>query len=215
MLKRIFAVVLALLIVFPILIYNTLDAKACNGSYYSGYPDFNCHTLNGGVGNYGYTNRYYWVDSTASGYSTRIQDAVNSWIYTSATVGVSTPISILKTTTKSNGTFEVHYNAISGTISPGACYQYTYQTQIDPNSSNWGWAKVILNSNTFYSLLATEQQASIAHEFGHAMGLNHTLEILGAYPPNDPNRIMTPSDMGRTTIIPTAGDLQVINHLYA
>ncbi|WP_157629732.1 hypothetical protein [Clostridium cellulovorans] len=33
------------------------------------YNTFNNYKLNGGVGNYGYANRYYYIDSTAVGFA--------------------------------------------------------------------------------------------------------------------------------------------------
>lgn len=66
------------------------------------YNTFCGYTLNGGVGNYGYSTRNYWIDSSASGYTSLIDDAVSSWVHTTSRLGITTPISLSRTTTKSS-----------------------------------------------------------------------------------------------------------------
>lgn len=62
------------------------------------------YTLNGGVGNYGYNTRNYWVDSSASNYTMMIDTAVSTWVHTTSRLGITTPISLAR---MSSGTLDV------------------------------------------------------------------------------------------------------------
>lgn len=198
-------------------------AKAC-----SSYFDMNCLELNGGVGNYGYSNRYFYITSSASSYTSLIQSAVSSWVYTSQNPGVTTPISIVRTYTQSQSVFDVYYESKYPSyegILAGTFY-YIYSTCLNPNAewptSNWGWSTIILNSPNFGSIGAQNgltanqnKQGTIAHEFGHAMGLAHPLSVIGGFVDYYPNRIMCQLANGRYVYTPSSGDCYVINHLYA
>ena len=45
--------------------------------------------------------------------------------------------------------------------------------QVDPSATDWWWAKVNLNTPVMNTLSTFNQQGTIAHEFGHGMGLAH------------------------------------------
>ena len=74
------------------------------------YHTFGDYTLNGGVGSYGSANRYYWIDASAfsSSQISSIISAAQTWVYTSSAIGVTTPISIERTTTQSSSVFDVY-----------------------------------------------------------------------------------------------------------
>lgn len=73
--------------------------------------------LNGGVGNYGYNDRYYWISSSFnSTYTKRIKNAVRDWVYTTDSVGVTTPISLVNTSTKSQSVFDVYPSDLGNRI---------------------------------------------------------------------------------------------------
>ena len=216
MLKRIMCSICSIAIAVCLLLGYHIDTLACANILYAGYPDYNCHTLNGGVGNYGYTNRYYYVTSSASTYLTDITSAVDGWIYTSSSLGVTTPISLIRTTTQSSSVFDVYYEstAISGAgSSPGVTIHYSSGNAVNANSGNWGWSKIQLNSSYFSGLVTAQKKATIGHEFGHAFGLEHPSMIFGLYP-DDQNRLMTPQP-DRNVTSPQIKDVTVINHLYA
>lgn len=144
------------------------------------------YVLNGGVGNYGYTNRYYYVDSSCtSTMSSDITTAWNQWIHTTTTPGITTSISVVKTTNKPDSVFDFYYKKQyeeeDGVY--GVTLFWAYQKQLSETgyfpSTNWGWTQVILNKPTFVSLSRStgglnRQKGVIAHEIGHAMGLCHT-----------------------------------------
>ena len=103
--------------------YQTL-ALSCSSSGISIYciHSWNCyqdHKLTAGVGDYGNNKRYYWVDSNfSSNYKDRIDYAFEFWTYTSDNPGVTTPISIKKTSLKSDSTFDIYRGNISGNSLP-------------------------------------------------------------------------------------------------
>lgn len=172
------------------------------------YNTFGDHVLNGGVGNYGYSNRYYYVTTSASGYSSLIHKAMDSWIYTTERLSITTPISYVQTSTQSSSVMDIYagnyYSSDTGIIAQTTFW--VYSTQLDPYKSNWGWNKIQLNMPVMSTLDTYDQQGSIAHEMGHAFGLDHNNE--------DPTTIMCQLAYGRFVYMPTPDDLNGINHLY-
>lgn len=80
------------------------------------YNTFKGHKMSSGIGNYGKSTKFYWVDSSASTYSTKIANSFDRWIYSSKYAGILTPISYRKTTTKSASTIDFYrVNSLSGT----------------------------------------------------------------------------------------------------
>lgn len=204
--KKLFGVVLAMFILIganiPVYAYNTFG-----------------YTLNGGVGNYGYSTRNYWVDSSASSYTTLIDDAVSSWVHTTSRLSITTPISLSRTTTKSSSYFDVYLLAMPGSSNTVAgTYFYVKNVGcINPNlegpNQNWSWTEIHLNSNSFPTLSVSNsltddqnRQGTIAHEFGHAMGLAHNN--------NNTNVIMCQLKYGRKVYLPMADDANGINSIY-
>ena len=58
---------------------------------------------------YGKKKRYYWIDSDFSKkYKEQISNAFEHWTYTSSNPGVTTSISIKKSSLKSDATLEIH-----------------------------------------------------------------------------------------------------------
>lgn len=183
------------------------------------YNTFGNYTLNGGVGNYGYSTRNYWIDSSASGYTTLIDNAVSSWVQTTSRLGITTPISLSRTTTKSSSYFDVYLVAMPGfsnTVA-GTFFYVKNVGCINPGlegpNQNWSWTEIDLNSNEFPTLTKNDylsadekRQGTVAHEFGHAMGLAHSN--------NNPNVIMCQLKSGRRVYLPMADDANGINSLY-
>ena len=210
--KRLFVLILSLIFISSI---PLTEALACTNYY-----DYNCRYLIGGVGNWGSNNRAYYISNSASGYTDLIQKAVNSWVYTTNEgPHVSTPISIVRTTNYSSSVFDVYcgspLSAPSGALGLTEMYCFgNVPVGINGNTptSNWEYAVITLIEPNFsniparYSLSANDnKQATIAHEFGHAMGLSHTLKNWC---------IMCTFDNDRNTLRANTEDLAVINHLY-
>lgn len=184
------------------------------------YNTFGGYTLNGGVGNYGYSTRNYWIDDSASGYTSLIDDAVSSWVHTTSRLGITTPISLSRTTTKSSSYFDVYLSVIPGSSNTVAgTYLFVKNVGcINPNlnediAQNWSWAEIRLNSNVFPNLTGNsylsageKRQGTVAHEFGHAMGLAHSND--------NPGVIMCQLQYGRRVYLPTVDDANGINSLY-
>ena len=124
-------------------------------------------------------------------------------------IGVTTPISIERTTTQSSSVFDV-YKKYLGVNTLGQTEFWTYSTHHALTngalSTNYGYTKIYIN--TYESSMTGKQlQSTIAHEFGHAFGLSHRQTV--------PSSIMCQTKYGRTAIRASASDLQTINHLYA
>lgn len=177
------------------------------------------YTLNGGVGNYGYSTRNYWIDSSASGYTTIIDNAVSTWVHTTSRLNITTPISLSRTTVKSSSYFDVYLEEMPGSSSTVAgTYIYVKNVgcinpDLEAPNQNYSWTEIILNSNSFPNLqvnngltTAENQQGTVAHEFGHAMGLAHSN--------NNPDVIMCQLKYGRRVYMPMADDANGINSLY-
>lgn len=177
------------------------------------------YTLNGGVGNYGYSTRNYWVDSSASGYTTTIDNAVSTWVHTTSRLDITTPISLSRTDEKSSSYFDIYMNSMPGNNSTVAgTYIYVKNVGcINPNfeapNQNYSWTEIVINSNVFPNLQVSNnlttsqnQQGTIAHEFGHAMGLAHSND--------NPDVIMCQLGSGRRVYMPMADDANGINDLY-
>lgn len=166
-----------------------------------------------GVGAYGASDQHYFVASSASTCETAIDNARYDWVYTTARLGITTPISYTQTTVQSNSRMDFHY----GTYHPessgitGDTSFYNGSTAVggylgggDP-SVDWVWSKIRLNNPNFKSLSAFNEEGTAAHEMGHGMGMKHTSAT---------NQVMCQLGAGRTVNNAQADDLAGINYLY-
>lgn len=181
-----------------LLLGGTLAVGATPAYAYNTWHD---HRLWGGVGGYGYTNQYYYVDGSAGAYLGPAVAAMNGWIYTTESTGVTTPISFLRTSYRPASVidvFQIDYIAAWW----GFTTHYNGSTEIEPTDGNWSWALVQLDG-AFAQ--CQNQQGVIAHEFGHAMGLAHVTAG---------SSVMF-EDIAYTSVaVAAADDLNGINHLY-
>lgn len=173
------------------------------------YFTFNNHVLNGGVGDYGYSKRYFYAAPSTFIYGVPIKNAMNEWIYTTERTGITTPISFRQTTTQADSIMDIH--AGNYTIYPynqmkAWTEHWRYSNRIDPYLSNWGWGKIVINNTNTLEKSQWAQEGVIAHEMGHVLGLaeNNTIS----------NSIMTQEAYGRNVNKAQACDLKGINHLY-
>jgi hypothetical protein len=171
------------------------------------YDTYNDHVLTGGVGNYGYTKRQFFVTTSGSAYATQISSAMNDWIYTTSRVGITTPISFVKTTTQSASEIDF-YTSYSPYIGANGWTEFwKYSSTVDKEQENWGWNKIVINnySISYFGLTTLQAKGVIAHEIGHAFGLDHVL---------NPYQIMCTYGNGRAVTESQTDDLNGINHLY-
>lgn len=169
------------------------------------------YVLNGGVGNWGYSTRNFYITPSASSYASIIQDAMDSWIYTTSRLGVSTSISWSRTYTQSSSYMDFYYGQyFSSDFLAGTTF-WLYQTQIDPSAQNWGWGKIQLNQSStsiggYNNLSAYNKQGTAAHEIGHVFGLADTNTITSS--------IMCQLGYGRSVKEPQVCDLVPIQEMY-
>jgi hypothetical protein len=169
---------------------------------------FSGHTLNGGVGNWGYSTRYYYVSSSASNYSSSISTAMSDWVNSTTRTGISTSLSYRITTTQSSSVMDWYagnyYDVTQGIVA--STEFWVNQRTLNPNMENWGWNKELLNLPSFTPLTSYEQKGTIAHEMGHAFGLDHNQ--------GDIYSIMCQLKYGRAVSMAGTDDLNGINSLY-
>lgn len=175
-----------------------------------GYHTFGDYTINGGVGNYGYTDRYYWVDSSFSDtYVSYINKAVSEWVHTTDSIGVTTPISIKRTKTRGDSVFDYIKGTLdNNTLAHTTLYKHggTLASWRDKSlTENYSYAYIKLDISTMSTISANQRKATCAHELGHAMGLSHHMVSTS---------IMCQKGYGRTAERASKKDLETINHLY-
>lgn len=155
----------------------------------------------------GVGNTCYYVDSSASAYTSRINAAANNWVHT----GYGYNPIYMTAVSSSHGThIDLYGNTTSYWGDPnirGETIMFNSAAQDMTNqisTTNWVYAEIHLNT----SVIATntiETQGTIAHEMGHCFGLAHV---------NDPNCLMYRYSNGRNTHVVTADENNGINALY-
>lgn len=196
------------ILILLILLLSTYTATASASASADKIGDY---VLNGGVGNWGYSTRNYYITSSASSYASIIQDAMDSWIYTTSRLGVSTSISWSRTYTQSSSYMDFYYGQYFTSNTLAATSFWLYQTQINPAAQNWGWGKIQLNQSPtttggFNNLSAFNKQGTAAHEIGHVFGLDDTNTITSS--------IMCQLGSGRSVKEPQVCDLVPIQEMY-
>jgi len=180
-----------------------------NSEQFLAYNTLNDHVINGGVGDYGYTNRYYFITSSAAGYASEIKSAMNDWIYTTQRLGITTPISYKQTTSQKSSVMDIYacYSSNYPYCNANAWTEFwRYQNGVSPFYQNWGWNKIYLNSYNMNNKTSILKKGVIAHEMGHCFGLNENN--------TNPFSIMCQSGYGRRVTAAQADDLYGINYLY-
>ncbi len=159
-------------------------------------PSFAYNTFGGHKLTQGVTGEKYWISSTAAPHATGID---NSWSAWNAT---STPISYTQTATQADSRMDF-YKVSSVNDWWAITTFYVGSTTVDPESTDWWWAKVRLDGD-FAN--CPNKQGVIAHEIGHGMGLAH---VFGGTA-----RLMRNNIASITTTTPKPDDVDGINSLY-
>lgn len=151
----------------------------------------------------GVGNTCYYISSSASAYTSWINNAASLWEYN----GYSNPIYMQAVSSD----YATHMDFYAKTISEDSnlnsninAYTTVYDAngnQISFTSSAWFYANIVINKN------ASPTQATIVHEMGHAFGLDH-------YPSNAYS-IMYNYSSGRQVTSPQECDVAAINYLYS
>lgn len=167
------------------------------------------YVLIGGRFTRGVGNTCYYVDSTASSYTSRINAAANNWVHTEHGAN---PI-YMTAVSSSHGThIDLYgkYDSFWGNTGRilgetkmfnSAAQDITSQTAY----TNWVYAEIYLNRNLL-NTSTDNTQGTIAHEMGHCFGLNE----------NNGNiySIMCQTGAGRAVYQVGADDNNGINAIY-
>lgn len=163
------------------------------------YNTFNEHTRSSGV-----DPMYYYIDSSANNYSNAIFDGVVAWndssYYTRLHYNPDAADIFFSADAFADGS--THIIAKTIFISVGTDFQLY---SVNPNLSNWDINLIEINTQVMPKLNVYNQQGTIAHEIGHAMGLAHN---------TNPHSIMCQLKEHRVVNYPTDDDINGIIHLY-
>ncbi|MGX7418690.1 M12 family metallo-peptidase [Carnobacterium gallinarum] len=162
-----------------------------------------------GIGNYGRNTQYYWVSTGIGSATETIDGAMSKWVNSNGT-GVYTPISYRRTGTQSSSLIDFQKvpsradNSSKGTVAWTSFWNGSTQ-QIPAAHKHWNWAQIELH-NRYFSSNSTIQMRAMAHEIGHAFGLDHN--------PDSTSKLMYPSNISSMPTGPVTSELQGINWLY-
>nr|WP_315529929.1 matrixin family metalloprotease [Carnobacterium maltaromaticum] len=197
--KKSFKVFCLILIMLPIFLTTTSTAKA------AAYRTWGRNRLSVGVGNYGRNTKYYWYSggfATASDQNT-VNNAMSKWTNSNGT-GAYTPISFRRTASQANSTIDFHRGGpVSGVL--GYTQMFVGSNVINFSSQSWYWAKITMTTAYTYSTQRTKN-ITVAHEAGHAMGLDHNDTISATVMRTKLNNSMPTG--------PSINDFSGINYLY-
>lgn len=126
----------------------------------------------GGYFSRGVSNMCYYVDSSASSYTSNINTGINRWTNS----GYSPSNYINMTAVSSNYATHVDYYALNAVdcLSPTALAETTFFSSSGSSANGslpYYYAEITINKNQFPTLTSFEKIGTMAHEFGHALGL--------------------------------------------
>lgn len=160
----------------------------------------------GGKQSRGVSNMYYYVDSTASGYTTLINNAVDNWVVT----GWGWNPIYLAPVASNNGTALDFYlktgDQISSSVLAQTSFYNVYEVAVNCATTDWYFAKIDLNGSTLPNISYNQRQGTIAHEIGHGLGLGHQN--------SNTSSIMCEYSCGRTVYTVDQTSHNAINTLY-
>ena len=194
------------------LLFISTNVTTSFASYYDG----GLYVLNGRLTGNNTVN--YYIDSTASSYSTFISNGVNAWYYPriNGTGSYCTPYNNIYFSNTSWTDSEMDFQAKS---LPYADYIavtrfYSYENdangndvQVDPDKNNYDFCVVTYNTVIFNDLDSTgniSKQATTSHEIGHVLGFDEN---------NKSGTVMAQSNY-RTVPAPAKPDNDSLNKRY-
>lgn len=150
---------------------------------------------------------YYYVDRSASGFSSEISAAARNWVYTGWGYNKLYP----NTKTDNINISAIDIYGYSEYDNRNGYTYFVYRNSdgttktVDPKISNWSFNTIHLNHLYLDGKSATARQGTIGHEFGHAWGLAHNL---------DKNSIMCTAELGRKVYTVQQVDANAFNKIY-
>lgn len=146
----------------------------------------------------------YWRDSSIYEYKDSLAYGVQAWD------GVTSEISVTRTTTKSYSQADCYWGAYfpstSGIIAE--CELYINSTRVYNFDNNWYWCKLKFSSYEYnYSELDYLHRKGVAcHEFGHFLGLWHN--------ETSTSNIMYPYGNLCSVAVPSTDDINGVKAIY-
>ncbi|MGX7417347.1 hypothetical protein ACWOFR_00945 [Carnobacterium gallinarum] len=157
------------------------------------------------MGNYGKNTQYYYVDPNVANATGTIDRAMSKWVNSNGT-GIYTPISYRRTGNKPSSLMDFEKALTSRPNTYAWVTHWNSRTQVIPiGSRHWAWAKVEITP-LYFASNETVRMRSMAHEIGHAFGLDHN--------PDSVRKLMFGKNHPSMPTGPVASELQGINFLY-
>ncbi|MFE2291453.1 matrixin family metalloprotease [Streptomyces sp. NPDC059452] len=170
----------------------------------TGAPAGAYNTYNGHRLKYGINGEYYWLDSTAqNSHPNAIPAGVGHWNNTT-----DTKVWYVKTLAKEKSRLDFYRRSSSSGVYCAATSMYVNTSAVNAYQKDWVWAKVTIDpllANASQCGPETHRDGIIAHEVGHAMGLDHN---------SNKSSLMYTNISGTRVDAPIKDDRNGINHLY-
>lgn len=161
----------------------------------------------GGYLSRGVSGMCYYVDSTANSYTSYINTGINRWTNS----GYSPSDFINMTAVSSNYATDVDYYAqdMEEFAIPSCLAETSYFTSSGSGSggvSAYYFAEIVINNDTIVNRTSFEKIGTMAHEFGHALGLDENN--------SDPTKIMCQLGSGRTVNTVSSAEYAKVVDIY-
>ena len=149
----------------------------------------------------GIRNRYFWFDSSVTGYwSTPFYNGINRWYNT------STYYAFTETSNRNSSQVDFYTYSLADNAYGYTEFFISTGNQINPAVTDWKFCDIKLNRYYLQSTTTDFDSGVVCHEIGHTIGLNE----------NNTNKhsIMCQSAYGRLVTSPGSDDVAGTNYLY-
>lgn len=187
--------------IFSIGIISVCCALAMSSVAFASVP------VSGGRLSRGVSDMCYYVDSTASSYTSYINTGIKRWTNS----GYSPSNFIKMTAVSSNWATDVDYYAknmedmvIRSCLAETAFFSSS--GSYCPSFGQYYYAEITINKDNIGDITSYQKIGTMAHEFGHALGLNENN--------SDTSKIMCQLDSGRTVNTVSAAEYAQVVSIY-